>query len=66
MLRGHYLYGDFCSGLVRSLRVVDGGVVEEHDWTASLGGGGIWSFGRDAAGEVYVSKGSALYRIDPA
>lgn len=66
MLRGHYFYGDFCSGLVRSLRVVDGQVVEEHDWTASLGGDGIWSFGRDAAGEVYVSKGSALYRVDLA
>jgi len=66
MLRGHYFYGDFCSGLVRSLRVVDGETVEEHDWTDSLGGGSVWSFGRDAAGEIYLSQGPALYRVDPA
>jgi putative cell wall-binding protein len=66
MLRGHFFYGDFCSGLLRSFRYVDGEVVEETDWTASLGGGQIWSFGRDAAGDVYVSKGDQLFRIDLA
>ncbi len=66
MLRGHFFYGDYCTGLLRSLRVVDGVVVETADFTASLGGGQIWSFGRDGDGEVYVSKGDQLYRIVPA
>ncbi len=63
MLRGHYLYGDFCTGIVRSFRLVDGEAVERTDWTASLGGGQLYSFGRDAAGEVYLLTGSEVRRI---
>jgi glucose/arabinose dehydrogenase/putative cell wall-binding protein len=63
MLRGHYVYGDFCSGMVRSFRLSDGQAIERTDWTDQLGGGSIFSFGRDASGEVYVLTGSSVFRV---
>lgn len=62
MLRGHYFYGDFCNGWVRSFRVVDGVVTERTEWP-ELGVGNLFSFGRDAAGELYVLDGSTVSRI---
>lgn len=52
-LRGHYLYADYCRGWVRSFRYADGGRVDGERELAS-GLGNIASFGRDAAGELYV------------
>ena len=57
-LRGHYLFGDFCQGWVRSFRYRPGdsgapGTAEEpREWFRDLGR--ILSFGVDAEGEVYV------------
>lgn len=64
-LRGHYFYGDYCVGWVRSLLFDGGRVVAEHDWEAELGSPGqITTFGVDAAGEILVAtQGGELHRI---
>jgi len=65
-LRGHYLFGDFCSGKIWSLREARGGGtwVRELLLQTSLS---ISSFGEDQAGEVYVvDLLGGLYRIGPS
>ena len=64
-LRGTYFYGDFCSGFVRSFRFANGAATEQTDWAALRPtGGGITSFGEDAAGELYVVTASGgLFRV---
>jgi glucose/arabinose dehydrogenase len=51
---GHYFYGDFLDGYVRSA-VVDNDVVKfQQDWTQALGvQAGLASFGVDGHGELY-------------
>ena len=67
-LRGHYLYGDLCAGFVRSFRHEQGEAVEQRDWTDQLGTvGRLYSFGQDAAGELYVlSADGRVQRLAPA
>jgi hypothetical protein len=69
-LSGVYFYGDYCTGLVRSLRVVNGATTDTWDWTAVLrrnGGGpmqGLSSFGTDGKGELYlVLLSGEIYRL---
>jgi glucose/arabinose dehydrogenase len=61
-LRGRYVFGDYCSGTVWSMLVVDGaarGVRVERFKIASL-----TSFGEDAAGELYAtSHQGVVYRL---
>ena len=60
-LRGHYLFGDYGSGAVWSLRLVNGEarVRRERITVSSLA-----SFGEDLRGELYaVSLGGRVYRI---
>jgi glucose/arabinose dehydrogenase len=63
-LQGTYFYADFCRGWVRSLRMEGGAPVEETDWTALRPEGRVTSFGKDAAGELYLltAQGS-VYKI---
>ena len=64
-LRGRYVYGDFCSGRVWTLRPAGGGasdVREERRPVPQLS-----SFGEDADGELYaVSLTGVVYRFAPA
>jgi hypothetical protein len=62
-LTGHYLYSDYCSGFLRSFRYVNGAVVERRQW--SVGElGSVYSFGEDAAGEVYIVSGNGtVFRL---
>ncbi|MDH5615141.1 MAG: PQQ-dependent sugar dehydrogenase [Acidimicrobiia bacterium] len=64
-LAGHYFYGDFCSGWVRSFRYTGNGVANTWDWQADLGTvASLTSFGTDGAGELYaVSGAGTVYRI---
>ena len=64
-LNGHYFYGDFCSGWVRSFRYTGGGVADPWDWTTNLGTiASLTSFGTDGQGELYVVSGRGdVYRI---
>jgi glucose/arabinose dehydrogenase len=63
-LRGRYIYGDYCSGNVWSLKVVKGkasGLRRERFEIDS-----VTSFGEDAAGELYgVSHTGTIYRLTP-
>jgi glucose/arabinose dehydrogenase len=65
-LQGHYVYSDFCRGWVRSFRFESGTAVDQFQWPALAPGGGVPSFGRDAAGELYVmTTGGAVFKIVP-
>jgi glucose/arabinose dehydrogenase len=59
---GRYLYGDYCSGIVWSLRVVNGrasGLRRE-----SFQVDGLTGFGEDSAGEVWLAAhGGTIYRL---
>lgn len=62
-LVGHYFYGDYCEGFVRSFRYSDGAVTDRRSW--SLGDlGQILAFGEDSEGELYVlSMNGRVYRL---
>lgn len=66
-LVGHYFYGDWCSGLVRTFRFVDGEATESQDWTSDLGAiGEVTSFGVDHAGNLYTANWDGeIHRIVP-
>ncbi|HEY0303332.1 MAG TPA: PQQ-dependent sugar dehydrogenase [Longimicrobiales bacterium] len=53
---GHYFYSDFCSGFLKSFRVVNGSATDHRTW--NVGNiGNVLSFGVDAANELYVLTG---------
>jgi glucose/arabinose dehydrogenase len=63
--RGHYFYGDYCSGLVWSLAVRDGKATDDkrHPFQVQE----LSSFGEDARGELYlVSLNGEIFRLAPA
>ncbi len=63
-LLGRYLYGDFCSGWVRSFVYAGGRATEPQQWPALAVNGGLSSFGEDARGTLYITTLSGeLYRI---
>jgi glucose/arabinose dehydrogenase len=65
-LQGHYLYGDFCAGWVRSFRYAEGSVTDRTDWASLAPGGAVLSFGEDAVGELYVlDAGGRVSKIIP-
>jgi glucose/arabinose dehydrogenase len=64
-LGGAYLFGDYCQGDVRALRVQDGEVTEERTFDAHVDE--LVSFAEDADGEVYaLSLQGGIYRLDGA
>jgi glucose/arabinose dehydrogenase len=66
-LQGHYFYSDFCSGWVRSFRLENGAAADQFQWPTLAPGGNVPSFGRDAAGELYVMSASGVVlKIVPA
>lgn len=58
-LYGHYLYGDWCTGVMWSADTNQGLTPEVLPLTLS----GVQAFGRDMNGEVYVTQGTVVYRI---
>ena len=65
-LAGTYFYSDYCSGWLRSFRLVNGIATEPRDWpVGDLGS--VLSFGEDSARELYVlSANGRVYRLVPA
>jgi glucose/arabinose dehydrogenase len=60
--RGRYFYGDFCTGIVWSLRMVGGRVRQFRREPFRVGS--LSSFGEDARGELYlVSLQGRIYRL---
>jgi glucose/arabinose dehydrogenase len=65
-LGGAYLFADYCQGVLRAIRVADGGVADERVFD-DASAGEIVSFGEDAAHDVYVvSLDGTISRIDAA
>lgn len=65
-LDGHFFYGDWCVGWVRSFEYQDGSVQSEREWEELTGIGNLNSFAVDAAGEMYVmNMEGTLWRIVP-
>lgn len=65
-LRGHYFYSDYCTGFVRSFRLEKGAAVDQSEWPTLAPGTGVLSFGRDAAGEIYIlATDGVVYRVVP-
>jgi hypothetical protein len=61
-LRGRYIYGDFCSGRIWTLRIEDGKAADIRQ--ESINVPSLSSFGRDAAGELYAtSLRGTVYKI---
>ncbi len=71
-LAGAYFYADYCTALVRSLRLDAGGTVRDSwDWRPALDRASqlanLSSFGEDSHGELYLlSLEGGIYRLDPA
>lgn len=64
-MEGHYFYGDFCLGWVRTFRYESGEVREEREWE-SLKRNLITSFSSDASGELYYTTfNGELWKILP-
>ncbi|MCC6667099.1 MAG: PQQ-dependent sugar dehydrogenase [Polyangiaceae bacterium] len=61
-LKGWYLYGDYCTGTMWGLRVVGG--VAQNNTALNITQGNLSSFGEDQNGELYVTSGGQLKRID--
>jgi hypothetical protein len=61
VLRGRYVYGDLCTGEIRSLVPHPAGA--QNDSSTGLDQGGLVSFGMDAREHLYVVAGSAVYRV---
>ncbi len=66
-LKGHYFYGDFCSGEISSFLFEDGEVSKQRSWNDILDNVKFISgFGQDGFGELYVvSLTGTIYRLDP-
>jgi glucose/arabinose dehydrogenase len=63
-LQGTYFYADYCSGWVRSLKIVGGVPTEQREWPDLKPGGQITSLGEDSAGELYiVTQQGGVYKI---
>ena len=63
-LRGRYIYGDYCSGIIWSLKIAGGKATEKRREGFKVAS--VTSFGQDNAGELYgVSHGGTIYRLTP-
>ncbi len=63
-LRGRYVFGDFCRGVIESARISDGKARDVRE--TSLKVDMLSSFGEDGRHRVYAtSLGGAVYRLAP-
>ena len=63
---GHYFYGDYCNGWIRSFRYTGGAATDRQEWTSLTTGSQILSFGEDARGDLYVlTANGKVQRIQP-
>lgn len=55
-LIGHYFFGDFCRGWVKTIVYQNGVITSENDWPDLDKGSHLTSFGSDARGELYFTN----------
>jgi glucose/arabinose dehydrogenase len=59
---GRYFFGDYCSGIVWSLRMQDGGAMDVRREPFRVSS--LTTFGQDAAGELYFGTGTGeIFRL---
>jgi glucose/arabinose dehydrogenase len=64
-LKGFYLYGDYCEGVIKGFKVIDGRAVQAR--SLGLKVPSLSSFGEDSKGELYaLSLTGDVYRIAKA
>ena len=64
-LKGRYVYGDYCTGVVRSVQLTSVGASGDSATGIDLPDLTLVSFGEDASGRIYVvSHAGPVYRID--
>ena len=62
--QGLYFFGDFCTGQKFTLDRSGGGAPVVTDVSALVGGpANVYSFGEDAAGELYTMSSNTLFRL---
>ena len=60
--RGRYFYGDYCTGIMWSLRISNGKAIDNRRESSNIGN--LSSFGQAANGALYaVSLSGSLYRL---
>lgn len=62
---GHYFYSDYCTGFLRSFRLAGSVATQAREWNVGSIGN-VYSFGQDAAGELYIlssNNGGTVYRL---
>lgn len=65
-VRGHYFFGDACARWLRSIVVKGGVATAAVDWQVEGVENRITSFGVDRDGELYLTDGSSVFRIERA
>lgn len=64
-LQGHYFYGDYCLGWIRSFKYADGKITQKNQWDFGMANN-IMSFGEDAQHEMYVCfQNGKVYKLVP-
>lgn len=62
-LKGFYLYGDYCAGVIKGFKVTGGKATDSRTF-GDLNVPQLASFGQDSEGEMYaLSLGGSVYRI---
>ena len=61
-LQGAYVFGDFCSGILRGA-VEQGSTFGVEEFLPTLAG--VTTFGEDAAGELYAAAGGSIVKLVP-
>lgn len=62
---GNYIYGDFCSGEVRSFKPRVATQVAKDDAPLGLTINGLTSFGQGTGGQVYMTNAGSVFRLEP-
>ena len=60
---GHYIYSDWCSGVLRSFELSGGSATQEQIWTDLGSVGPVSSFGSDASGRFYIVTPGTLLEL---
>ncbi|MGQ0484582.1 MAG: PQQ-dependent sugar dehydrogenase [Hyphomicrobiales bacterium] len=64
-LNGRYMYGDLCTGDIRSFAFNVAAQTATGDASLGVTVPGLTTFGQGTAGQVYLAGGSTVYRLEP-
>ena len=64
-LRGRYIYGDFCTGALRSFIPHVASQTVTDDASLGVTVPGLATFGRGRQGQIYMAGGGTVYRLEP-